>query len=118
MKTARQYLLEEFSQVRNPGLDQYQWIGGSGDCHDSACLDQGLAEFEVEKVSEYRMTRHRVGLGLAKLSGLAPQQIRSLSNSTRAGRYFSRQGVLILHEAMMLSGFIIIASERVCGSGW
>ena len=113
IESARQYLLEELSQVRNPGLDKYQLIGVAGTVTTLACLDQGLAEFDVEKVGGYRIDRQRVGAWLTKLSTMSAQEIRSLSNTTEGRSDILTAGVLILHEMMKLFGIqSVIASER------
>lgn len=108
-----QFMIEEFAQVRNPGFSSYQLVAVAGTATTLACLDQGLDEFEIEKVSGYKMSREKVIQWAIKLSTMTPEQIRSLSNTTDGRADILTAGVLILNEAMKHFGFeSVIVSER------
>lgn len=110
---ARQFIIEEISQVRNPGFNSYNLIGVAGTVTTLACLDQGLAEFDVQKVHGYTMDRNRVEYWFSRLSAMSPNEIRSLSEATNGREDILTAGVLILREIMTLLGFQqIVVSER------
>jgi len=111
--SARQYILEEISQVQNPGFDVYELIGVAGTVTTLACLDQQLMQFDVHKVRGYTMDRQRIDGWFSKLSALSAAEIRSLSEVTIGREDILTAGVLILQEAMTVLGFRQVrVSER------
>jgi len=113
IQSAMQVMIEEFAQVHNPGLSSYQLVAVAGTATTLACLDQKLNEFDVEKVSGYKMSRDAVGTWAIKLSTITSDQIRSLSNTTEGRADILTAGVLILNEFMKHFGFgSVIVSER------
>ena len=106
-------MLEEFSQVRNPGFGDYHLIGVAGTATTLACIDQNLQEFDIQKVSGYRISRETVAQWMMKLSLMDSKSIQALSTTTEGRADILTAGVLILHEFMRHFGFhSIIMSER------
>jgi exopolyphosphatase/guanosine-5'-triphosphate,3'-diphosphate pyrophosphatase len=113
IQSAVQFMIEEFAQVRNPGFSSYQLVAVAGTATTLACLDQSLDEFDLEKVSGYKMRRDTVEHWARKLSTMTSDQIRSLSDTTVGRADILTAGVLILHELMSHFGFeSVIVSER------
>jgi len=111
--SAVEMILEELSEVRNPGFERYQLVGVAGTATTLACLDQQLQDFDREKVSGYSLSRDRVSMWLMKLSGMAAEDIRNLSNTTEGRKDILTAGVLILNEIMRLFQFsTVLVSER------
>ena len=113
IESARQYILEELSQVHNPGFGNYRLLGVAGTVTTLACMDQRLEEFDIEKVAGYRMDQQRVAAWLTRLSRMGSHEIRSLSNTTDGRADILTAGVLILNEIMDLFRFpSLTVSER------
>ncbi len=113
LESTVQLILEELSQVRNPGFENYQLVAVAGTATTLACLDQQLPEFDVEKVSGYVIDRQRVEGWCIKLCQMTPPQIRSLSDTTQGREDILTAGVVILNEFMKLFRFqSVIVSER------
>lgn len=111
--SARTYIREELSQVRNPGLSGYRLVGVAGTVTTLACLDQGLPEFEVSRVAGYRMNSERVGSWCQKLCSMRSSEIRALSNAAEGRADILGAGTLILSEFMSLFGCTdLTVSER------
>lgn len=88
-------------------------IGVAGTVTTLAALDQGLKEFDIEKVSGYRLHRERVEFWLQRLLSMTTAEIRSLSNTTEGRADILPAGVLILAEFMRRFQFNeILVSER------
>lgn len=104
VENATQFILEELSQVHNPGFHKYQLIGVAGTATTLACLDQQLMEFDIDKVTGYRMDQQTVLQWSMKLQSMTIEQIRSLSNTTEGRADILTAGVLILSETMKLFG--------------
>ena len=100
LRSASDFIVEELAQVRNPGLHRYTTIGVAGTVTTLACLDQGLPDFQADRVNGYILSRDRVANWLARLSGLTPQDIRSLSAATEGRSDILTGGVLILSVMM------------------
>ncbi|MBI1804642.1 MAG: Ppx/GppA family phosphatase [Ignavibacteriae bacterium] len=105
VESARQFIVEELSQVQNPGFNSYTLIGVAGTITTLACFDQQLTEFEVEKVSGYRIDRSRVETWFAKLASMTSSDIRALSEAAAGREDILTGGTLILRETMSLLGF-------------
>lgn len=113
IESARRMMLEEFSQVRNPGFQHYRLIGVAGTVTTLACLDQQLQEFDIEKVSGYTMTQENVARWAMKLSMMDTASIHDLSSTTEGRADILAAGALILHEFMShFSCRTVTASER------
>jgi len=113
IQSAVQNMMEEFAQIRNPGFASYQLIAVAGTATTLACLDQLLDEFDLEKVSGYKMSRDSVAQWAMKLRTMTSDKIRSLSNTTEGRADILTAGVLILNECMKHFGFgSVIVSER------
>ena len=113
LESARQNILEELSQVRNPGLYQYTLVGVAGTVTTLACLDQHLPDFDVEKVRGYEMKKERIDYWSTTLSSMKTTDILNLSNVITGREDILTAGVLILREIMSLLGFHeILVSER------
>lgn len=111
--SARQFVLEELSQVVNPGFSQFQLVGVAGTATTLACLDQQLIEFEVDRVSGYRIEIDRVAGWCKRLASMRRNEIRALSNVTEGRADILAAGVLILFECMKLFGFdSLLVSEK------
>ncbi len=113
LDSAVSFILEELSQVSNPGFGDYELIGVAGTVTTLSCLDQQLAEFDIRKVSGYKFSRQRVVDWSHKLSLMASNEVGSLSNTTSGREDILSAGVLILAESMKLFGFqSLLVSER------
>jgi exopolyphosphatase/guanosine-5'-triphosphate,3'-diphosphate pyrophosphatase len=113
LRSATEFIIEELAQVRNPGFDQYQLVAVAGTATTLACLDQQLTEFDITRVSGYEIDDQHVHGWSLKLSGMTPQQIRSLSGATEGREDILAGGALILSEFMKLFRFqSVIVSER------
>ena len=113
LESASQLIIEELSQVKNPGFHSYQLVGVAGTVTTLASLDQGLNEFDPEKVHGYLLTLDRVSFWLQKLATMTVSEIRELSSATEGRADILTAGVLILHQVMKLLGFpSVLVSER------
>ena len=113
IESARQFILEELAQVRNPGLHAYRLIGVAGTATTLACLDQGLVDFDMQRVSGYEFTPQQIGHWRVKLGSMSSAEIRGLSHSTEGRADILAAGVLIIHEVIELFRFErFIISER------
>ena len=113
IENARGLITREFSRLKDLDLSEYSLIGVAGTATTLACLDQGLMEFEIEKVSGYTMECNRVGEWLVRLVALKTEEILSLSKTTEGRADILTAGVLILHEFMtQIRLKKIVVSER------
>ncbi|HEV8538252.1 MAG TPA: Ppx/GppA family phosphatase [Bacteroidota bacterium] len=113
IESAVQLIREEFSQVRNPGFEQYRLVAVAGTATTLACLAQQLREFDVSRVSGYTIEYNVVEEWTVKLARMSPQQVLSLSGATEGRSDILAAGVLILNESMKHFGFrTVIVSER------
>ena len=113
IRSAAEFITEECSQVFNPGFFQYQLVAVAGTATTLACLDQGLKDFDVKKVSSYTMSKERILFWYTKLQSMTTDQIRKLSNAAEGRADILTAGVLILSECMKLFGFTSVqVSER------
>ena len=113
IQSAVQYMIEEFAQVRNPGFSNYALVAVAGTATTLACLDQKLDEFDVEKVSGYKMSRDRISQWAMRLSTMTSEQISSLSKTTEGREDILTAGVMILENVMKHFGFsTVVISER------
>jgi len=97
------------------GLDggNHTLVGVAGTVTTLACLDQGLADFEVSRVSGYKLSREHVGNWFRRLAHLQTAEIETLSNATAGRADILTAGTLILMEFMDRFQFKeIIVSER------
>jgi exopolyphosphatase/guanosine-5'-triphosphate,3'-diphosphate pyrophosphatase len=113
LQSASQLIMEELSQVSNPGFGSYQLIGVAGTATTLASLNQGLKNFDRTKIHGYTIPRNNVTTWLQKLAGTTVEAIRSLSDTTEGRADILTAGVLILHEVMIHFGFqYFVVSER------
>lgn len=90
----------EFSQLREFNPSAFTLVGVAGTATTLACIDQGLPDFEVEKVSGYVLRRQRVEHWFRRLGGMTIAEIRSLSNATEGRADILTAGVLVLSQFM------------------
>lgn len=113
LQSAIQAIMQEFSRVSFPELASFQLVGVAGTVTTLACLELKLMEFDIEKVSGFKMSRDTVGIWTRKLSSLQSNEIRTLSNTTEGREDILTAGVLILNEFMKHFGFeSVVVSER------
>lgn len=111
--SARQCIVEELSQVRNPGLQTYHLIGVAGTATTLACLDQRLMDFDVQRVSGYEFLPDRLADWQVKLCSMSSEEIRLLSRTAEGRADILSAGVLVMHEVVQLFRFEkLIVSER------
>jgi len=88
-------------------------IGVAGTATTLACLDQGLMEFDIGKVSGYSLSRTRIADWFKQLSARTIHEISSLSRTTEGREDILTAGILILNEFMGRFGCeTLIVSER------
>jgi exopolyphosphatase/guanosine-5'-triphosphate,3'-diphosphate pyrophosphatase len=75
-------------------------VGVAGTVTTLAALDQGLKEFDREKISGYRLTQTAVSNLLIKLQRMTTDMILSLSTLTHGRADILTAGTLILHTFM------------------
>ncbi len=100
LRRAAGAVTSEFSQLRGVNPSAFTLIGVAGTATTLACIDQGLPDFEVEKVSGYMLDRKRVEDWFTKLGGMTTAEIRSLSNATEGRADILTAGALILSQFM------------------
>ncbi len=112
-KRAREVILHELKAVEPSILKGYELAGVAGTVTSLACFDQGLQEFDVEKVSGYKLSYDRVGYWLGKLSSKTPREIRKLSAVAEGREDILIAGALILASAMEFYEFsAVTVTER------
>jgi exopolyphosphatase/guanosine-5'-triphosphate,3'-diphosphate pyrophosphatase len=113
IESAKSLIIEEVSQVRNPGFQGVILVGVAGTVTTLACIDQGLAEFELEKVAGFTLTDAHVARLLSQLTGMNSREISALSAATSGRADILTAGTLILHEVMAHFRFpSVVVSER------
>jgi len=110
---AREFVAETFSQLPKFDFAGATTIGVAGTVTTLAALDQGLKDFQLEKIANHRLTRSAVNMLLQKLQTMKAKHILALS-STAAGREdILTAGTLILYMFMKHAGVErIMVSER------
>jgi len=109
----RKVIIKDFHKLDKYDLTNYSLIGVAGTVTTLACLDQDLMEFDVQKVSGYRLSLDRVKHWLNILTNKKSSEIRLLSNTTEGREDIIIAGILILYEFMRQLEFKeIIVSER------
>ena len=108
----KKFILSEFEKlVTIP--NNVQLVGVAGTVTTLACFEQHLMEFDVKKVSGYRIPLERVQHWNNKLLSLSVEEIKSLSNATEGRADILQAGVLILTLFMEHFSFKkVITSER------
>jgi len=113
IESAKSLIVEELSQIRNPGFQNLTLVGVAGTVTTLACLDQGLEEFDVEKVAGFTLTGEHVAQWISRLTGMTAREISALSNTTSGRADILTAGTLILHEVMSHFRFpSVVVSER------
>jgi exopolyphosphatase/guanosine-5'-triphosphate,3'-diphosphate pyrophosphatase len=88
-------------------------VGVAGTATTLALLDQGLKEFDLEKISSYKLTKSSVGNLLNKLQKMKYAEILNLSSATAGRADILTAGTLILHTYMEQTGVqAMTVSER------
>ncbi len=106
-------ILSEFLRVGVIDFSSYIFVGVAGTVTTLACLDQNLIEFDVNRVSGYKLTYECVDGWSNKFISMTSLQIRSLSNTTEGRADILPAGVLILLNFMKHFNFKeILVSER------
>lgn len=112
-KSHGEEILLQLKRNQNDKNALFHLIGVAGTVTTLACLDQGLLDFEVTKVSGYSLSKDKVQFWFDKLSMLPTNEIQKLSNTTQGRADILTAGSLILLEFMKQFGFNeIIVSER------
>jgi exopolyphosphatase/guanosine-5'-triphosphate,3'-diphosphate pyrophosphatase len=114
LSSARELIMEELAQVRNPGFERFEAVGVAGSVTTLACLDQGLDAFDAAKVGGYLLRFDRVDAWLRRIAQMAPEEIRALSTATAGREDIMTAGLLILREIMAVYR---IGSIRVSEKG-
>ncbi|MDI6766510.1 MAG: Ppx/GppA phosphatase family protein [Bacteroidota bacterium] len=113
IETVRKAIDNKFRKIKQNNLSSYSLVGVAGTTTTLACLDQNLMEFDVKRVSGYKLTYESVDGWFNKLIRLSSSQIRSLSNTTEGRADILPAGVLILWNFMKQFNFKeILVSER------
>jgi len=88
-------------------------VGVAGTATTLAALDQGLKEFDREKITGYRLTKPATTNLFTKLQKMKTDEIRSLSAVTHGRADILTAGTLILYSFMERTGVVeITVSER------
>lgn len=104
---------KEFEKINQTNLTSYSLVGVAGTITTLACLDQHLLEFDIQKVSGYRLSTASVQAWLNKLLKMTSKEIKALSNTTEGREDILPAGVLILNEFLKRFHFKeVIVSER------
>ncbi len=110
---AQRFVLSEMSAVRSTGLGAYQLVGVAGTATTLACLDQGLSEFDAQKVSGYELPDDRIASWFTRLRSMPSAEIRQLSEAAEGRADILTAGVLIMNEVLKLFGFRnLLVSDR------
>jgi exopolyphosphatase/guanosine-5'-triphosphate,3'-diphosphate pyrophosphatase len=113
LSNTRKVIIKDFHKLDKYDFTNYSLIGVAGTVTTLTCLDQDLMEFNVQKVSGYRLSLDRVKHWLDILSKKKSSEIRLLSKSTEGREDILSTGVLILYEFMRQLEFKeIVVSER------
>ena len=103
----------QWQKMDGPGHWNRPLIGVAGTVTTLACLDQGLFDFDLDRVSGYRLTREHVLNWFGRLSQLGTPEIEALSNTTAGRADILTAGLLILVEFMEEFHYDeIVVSER------
>lgn len=113
IESAKELIIEELAQIRNPGFHETTLVGVAGSVTTLACLEQNLREFQVDKVSGFTLSTERIAFWNSRLQSMNADEIRSLSSATEGRSDILTAGVLILGEVMKHFRFPgILVSER------
>lgn len=112
-ETARRIVEEQLKVARGFGFGGSTLIGVAGTATSLAILDQGLTEFSINAVTNFRMRRERVYSLLSTLRTMPSSKIEGLSTIMEGRSDIITAGTLILHEIMLHYKFEeLIISER------
>ncbi len=110
---AREFIRGELARVQHPDLQGFRLVGVAGTATTLACLDQGLSEFDLTKVSGYEIPSDRLATWLLKLQSMPSDELRRLSRATEGREDILTAGVLVMNEVVRLFGFRkLLVSER------
>lgn len=88
-------------------------IGVAGTPTTLASIDQGIIQFDVAKISGYKLSFESINKIFEKLCKMRSEEIRALSDATEGRADIITAGTLILREFMKLGNFHeLIVSER------
>lgn len=93
-------ITNEYLRLGAVDLSEYILVGVAGTITTLACLDQNLNEFDIKKVSGYKLTYECVEEWSNKLIKMTSSKIQSLSNTTEGRADILPAGVLILRNFM------------------
>jgi exopolyphosphatase/guanosine-5'-triphosphate,3'-diphosphate pyrophosphatase len=104
---------DEFKELETLGGQGQILIGVAGTATTLALLDQGLEDFTVEGVSNYRLTRKAVERLFTQLCGLSQAELLRLTPAMKGRADIITGGTLILKEVMDATGHeVLVVSER------
>jgi exopolyphosphatase/guanosine-5'-triphosphate,3'-diphosphate pyrophosphatase len=103
----------ELANVNLDGFARSTLIGVAGTATSLAILDQGLREFSIHAIMNYRLELDRVNALFNSLHSMPSSEILKLSTVMEGRNDVMTAGTLILKEVMTLYGFKeLIVSER------
>ncbi len=113
LETAIELVENELERPRGFRFDGSTLIGVAGTATSLALLAQGIPEFRIEAVTNFRLNRDRVESLFRQLRGMPSNQIRTLSTVMEGRADIIAAGTLILREIMHHYGFEeLTVSER------
>jgi exopolyphosphatase/guanosine-5'-triphosphate,3'-diphosphate pyrophosphatase len=110
---AAKFINSAFSKLATGDFSSARLIGVAGTPTTLASIDQGLKDFDVNKISGYALSFEKINNIFQKLSKMRSEDIRTLSNATEGRADIITAGTLILLEFMKFRKFDeLIVSER------
>lgn len=110
---ASESVCEALESLMGIGLDGATLVGVAGTVTTLAALDQGLMEFEVDRIKNYRLARRSVERLYYQLRSMTAAEILSMSNVNKGRADILTAGALILHEFLNRTAVeYCIVSER------
>lgn len=110
---AKEFVLNALGQLPTFDFANATTIGVAGTATTLAALDQGLKDFRLEKITNYRLTRPAVNGLLQKLQVMKAEEILVLSSVTEGRADILTAGTLILYTFMERADIeAITVSER------
>jgi len=113
IQLASDFVNNAISKLTNCNYSDATLIGVAGTPTTLASIDQGILQFDVERISGYKLSFENINNIFQKLCKMRSEEIRALSDATEGRADIITAGTLILTEFMKFSNFTeLTVSER------
>jgi len=113
IQLATDFVKNALSKLTDCNYSDATLIGVAGTPTTLASIDLGILQFDVEKISGYKLSFERINSIFQKLCKMRSDEIRELSDATEGRADIITAGTLILTEFMKFGNFTgLTVSER------